>query len=351
MTTQVFKSQRLIGPDIARSVAIIAVIAGHFFTVNTPYNDTPFEGASMFFQGFLKSLLSSTGVPFFILLTGFLCSGKTLSKNYYKGIKKAIIPYLVISLITWVVLSDYSLKELALGVLGFKTIGYAWYVEMYIGLFLLIPFLNMALRQVFDSGQTKCLILTALFLTALPPLFNRGDIKLIPGFWMMTFPATYYIIGATIREYQPHLKKKGFWLLGALALYAIAPVSQYAFLKWLCVTVSLSASYYSLINTAAAVIMFLLLYDIKKVPLWFEKTATFISSQAYEMFLFSYMIDKLVYPFFMGRFYHTQSDFIVWFVPIVLTVFTSSLIASYLYNTLSRLFDYAKQHTKTHRIW
>lgn len=223
---------RLIGPDIARSVAIIAVIAGHFFTVNTPYNDSPFEGASMFFQGFLKSLMSNTGVPFFILLTGFLCSGKTLSKNYYKGIKKAIIPYLVISLITWAVLSDYSLKGLALGVLGFKTIGYAWYVEMYIGLFLLIPFLNMALRQVFENGQTKYLLLTALFLTAMPPLLNRGDIKLMPGFWMMTFPATYYVIGATIREYQPHLKKKGLWLLGAMALYAVAPISEYVFLKW-----------------------------------------------------------------------------------------------------------------------
>lgn len=225
------ENKRLIGPDIVRSIAILAVIAGHFFAVNTPYNATPFEGGSMVFQGFLKSL-SDIGVPFFIVLTGFLCCRKSLTKDYYKGIKKAIVPYLVISLITWVVLSDYSIKRLALGVLGFKTIGYAWYVEMYIGLFLLIPFLNMAIRQVFDNGQTKYLLLTALFLTALPPLLNRGDIKLVPGFWMMTFPATYYIIGAIIREYQPHLKRKLLWFLGAIVLYGIAPVSRYASLKW-----------------------------------------------------------------------------------------------------------------------
>lgn len=226
------KNERLIGPDIARSVAILAVIAGHFFAVNTPYNATPFEGGSMVFQGFLKSLTGNTGVPFFIMLTGFLCCRKALSTNYYKGIKKAIIPYLIISIVTWLVLSDHSLKGLALGVLGFKTVGYAWYVEMYIGLFLLIPFLNMALRQVFDNGQTKYLLLTALFLTALPPLLNRGDIKLVPGFWTMTFPATYYIIGAIIREYQPHLKRKGLWLLGSIALYGIEPWSRYASLKW-----------------------------------------------------------------------------------------------------------------------
>ena len=339
---------RLIGPDIVRAVAIIVVIAKHFFSVNTPFNDTPFEGGSMIFQGFLKSL--NTGVGFFILLTGFLCSGKTLSRNYYKGIKKTLIPYLIISLITWAVLSNHSLKGLLLGVLGFKTIGYAWYVEMYFGLFLLIPFLNMVLRQVFDSGRTKYLILTALFLTALPPLLNRGDIKLMPGFWMMTFPVTYYIIGATIREYQPHLKKKGLWLLGAMALYAVAPVSEYVTLKWCGVKISLSASYYSLINTAAASIVFMLLYDVQKVPLWFVKTATFISSLTYEMFLFSYMFDRLVYPFFMERFYTTQSEFIIWFVPIVLTVFTFSLIAAWLYKLFSKVFDHARQRIKNHGI-
>lgn len=336
--------KRLIGPDIARSVAILAVIAGHFFTVNTPYNATPFEGGSMVFQGFLKSLTSNTGVPFFIMLTGFLCCRKGLSKDYYKGIKKAVVPYLIISLITWVVLSDYSLKGLVLGVLGFNTVGYAWYVEMYIGLFLLIPFLNMALRQVFDNGQTKYLLLTALFLTGVPPLLNRGDIKLVPSFWIMTFPATYYIIGATIREYQPHLKRKGLWLLGAIALYGIAPVSRYASLKWGGVDFSLSASYYSLINTAAASIVFLLLYDIQKVPSWFGKTVNFISSIAYEMFLFSYMFDRLVYPFVMERYYTYQPEFIIWFVPIVLTVFTFSLFAAWLYRILSTLFSNLKSH-------
>lgn len=223
------QKQRLIGPDIIRMVAIFCVIAGHFYTVNTPYNKTPFEGTSMFAQGWLKSMASCIGVPFFIMLTGFLNTRKTLSKDYYRGIKRVIIPYLIISIITWAVLSvDHSLKGLVLGILGFRAVGYAWYVEMYIGLFLLIPFLNMVLRQVFDNGQTKYLLLTALFLTALPPLLNRGDIHLVPGFWIMTFPVTFYIIAATIREYQPHLKRKVWWTFGAILLYGIAPVSRFA---------------------------------------------------------------------------------------------------------------------------
>ena len=221
------QTDRLIGPDIIRTVAILCVIAGHFYTVNTPYNQAPFEGASMFAQGWLKSMASCIGVPFFIMLTGFLNTRKALSKDYYKGIKRVLVPYLIISIMTWAVLPvDHSVIRLALGILGFKTVGYAWYVEMYIGLFLLIPFLNMVLRQVFDDGQIKYLLLTALFLTALPPLLNRGDMHLMPGFWMMTFPATFYIIAATIREYQPHLKRKVWWAIGAFMLYGIAPISR-----------------------------------------------------------------------------------------------------------------------------
>lgn len=232
MTLQHSNKPRLFGPDIIRAVAILCVIAGHFYTVNTPYNDAPFEGASMFAQGWLKSIASCIGVPFFIMLTGYLNCKKALTKDYYKNIKRVLVPYLVISVITWAVLSvDHSVTKLLLGILGFKMVGYAWYVEMYIGLFLLIPFLNMVIRQVFNNDQTKYLLLTVLFLTALPPLFNRGDIHLVPGFWMMTFPVTFYIIAAAIREYQPHLKKKFLWFIGALLIYGIAPVSRYATLR------------------------------------------------------------------------------------------------------------------------
>lgn len=342
---------RLAGPDIIRTVAILCVIAGHFYAVNTPYNQAQFEGTSMFFQGWLKSITDNIGVPFFIMLTGFLNTRKTLSKDYYKGIKRVLVPYLVISIITWVVLSvDHSVTKLMLGILGFKMVGYAWYVEMYIGLFLLIPFLNMVIRQVFDNGQAKYLLLTALFQTALPPLLNRGNVHLVPGFWMMTFPLTFYIIAAAIREYQPHLKRKFLWFIGALLIYGIAPVSRYATLRLGGVDFSFSASYYSLVNTAATVIVFLLLYDINEVPTWIKKACTFVASIAFEMFLWSYMFDKLVYPFVMERYYVSQPEFIIWFVPIVASVFVLSMVTAYIYKRLSDLLDYAKYKYKTNRI-
>lgn len=75
----VVTKERDIGLDIIRSVAILCVVCGHFFSVNTPFNDVPLVGISMIFQGFLKSIFCNLGVPFFLMLSGYLCCKKEFS--------------------------------------------------------------------------------------------------------------------------------------------------------------------------------------------------------------------------------------------------------------------------------
>lgn len=60
------------------------MIAGHFFVLNTPFKNTDFGGFSMFLQAMFIPLFM-TGVPLFLLLTGYLNANKTVSKRYYKG--------------------------------------------------------------------------------------------------------------------------------------------------------------------------------------------------------------------------------------------------------------------------
>ena len=61
-----------------------------------------------------------------------------------------------------------------LSILDFSADSYAWYIEMYIGLFLIIPFLNILWNNLNDVGR-KWLIITLLGLTALPSLLNCWD--------------------------------------------------------------------------------------------------------------------------------------------------------------------------------
>ena len=132
---------RIIGLDLVRSCAILFVIAGHFFVLNTPFKNTDFGGFSMFLQA-MSIPLFMTGVPLFLLLTGYLNANKTVSKRYYKGCIRVLASYFLFSLLTILFRKYYLQEDLTwakwiLKIFDFSAIPYAWYIEMWIGLFLL----------------------------------------------------------------------------------------------------------------------------------------------------------------------------------------------------------------------
>ena len=138
---------RVIGLDLIRSLAIFFVIAGHFFSLNTEFKTTEFSGISMFIQ-LIFFIIFISGVPLFILLTGYLNRNKTVSKDYYKSCIRVLVAYLFFSIVTilfrkYYLHEDMSWIKWGLKILDFSAIPYGWYIEMWIGLFLLTPFLNM----------------------------------------------------------------------------------------------------------------------------------------------------------------------------------------------------------------
>jgi surface polysaccharide O-acyltransferase-like enzyme len=138
-------TKRIAGLDTLRAIAIFLVIFVHFF-LNTKFYKTPLHGWNMIIQTYLRwSVLVS--VPTFLLLTGYLNINKEINKKFYKGISKVISAYLFYSILAIIYRITFlnetqTTYEWIMGVFHFDALGYAWYVEMYIGLFLLIPFLN-----------------------------------------------------------------------------------------------------------------------------------------------------------------------------------------------------------------
>ena len=85
-------------------------------------------------------------VPLFLLLTGYLMKNKELSIKYYKGIGNTLFVYVLASIACVLFKNIYYPNEhhnLLLSILNFTGANYAWYIEMYIGLFFIIPFLNL----------------------------------------------------------------------------------------------------------------------------------------------------------------------------------------------------------------
>ncbi len=180
-------SQRVCGLDLIRVCAIFFVIAGHFLSVNTDYRNVHFQGVSLFVQGILAPIFV-TGVPLFMMLTGYLNINKMPTKKYYKGMIRVLVAYLIFSIAT-ILFRVYYLGEeqgfvqWIFAILNYSAIPYAWYIEMWIGLALLTPFLNYLWHAIPSMKQKLLLIATLFVMTALPDFGNRYDMYIFPAYF------------------------------------------------------------------------------------------------------------------------------------------------------------------------
>ena len=336
-------SQRICGLDLIRVCAIFFVIAGHFFSLNTPFKNVPFTGISMFIQGLLFSILK-VGVPLFIMLTGYLNINKQPTKKYYYGTIRVLVAYMLFSIVT-IFFRKYYLGDLrnvtqwGSAILNFSAIPYAWYIEMWIGLALLTPFLNYMWYAI-PSMHKKLLLIASLFImTSLPDFGNGPGKHFFPDYFARAcYPLMFYFIGTFIREYQPTIKS---WLglVVILCMALINPLFNIIVFRGTHDIVEIAGGPGGIFLTWIAVVIFLMLYrrDIKIKPI--KKWITHCSMVSLEMYLCCYMFDQLYYPWFKERFYESQSQFISWFFVIIPLCFISSYLTASVYNSLKDLIN------------
>lgn len=214
------------GLDITRIFAFICVVSVHFFR-NTGYYNKWYEQPLMYTEVILRDSLVVC-VPLFIILTGYLCINKDIeltAASYWKHVKKYFNVFL-----TWVLCSiaifafqlfylhDYELSEIKywpITLFGFG--GYAWYLDLYFGLIVIIPFLNILWKTAAAQESRKLILAAAVLISIVPSLFNSFDLvtpgaiftpslartitPLFPYNWTAVYPIAYYYLGAYIRCY------------------------------------------------------------------------------------------------------------------------------------------------------
>ncbi|MBP3228540.1 MAG: acyltransferase [Bacteroidaceae bacterium] len=327
-------TSRVAGLDLVRCGAVAMVVGLHFF-VNTQFYTTPFRGVSMFAQSLLAELMLA-GVPLFLLLTGYLNAEKSLSRSYYKGLLRVISAYVAYSLLTVAVLELFvgdhrSPLAWLLAVVGFEAIPYAWYIEMWLGLFLLAPFLNILYKALPSKRHKQVLIATLAVISLLPLFLNRKGYHVWPRLWEDIYPLAFYFTGSYIREFRPTVRPRVLLavvcillsvdpLLGLL--HPAAPITPY-----------ISGSYYPF-GLVLAVCVFLLLYRCEVRRPLVRSVLAKVSVLSLDVFLVSYVFDSVYYPWFTARFFTTQSQFGLWWFVLVPLVLVSSLAVAFVVNPL-----------------
>ena len=350
------KPQRMLGPDLVRITACFTVLSVHFFLNNGFYSE-PVEGAPMFIMVLMRSAFMVC-VPLFLLLTGYLMRNKKLEKGYYAKGAKTLGVYVLASAACIIYKLAYlktgePLKAV-LSVLNYTGAPYAWYIEMYFGLFLLIPFLNILYHGLPGRNAKRALLGTLLFLTALPLVLNVYVVtdaawwampsastayqQIIPQWWRGVYPLTYYYLGAYIGEYGVRLPAASGRLvtLSALLLNGIynywrSRGGKFVWGVW--------NDWGSLFNVVCAVLVFMLLVhkDGARRPAPYRRAVAVVSDLTLGIYLTSYIFDNLFYPI-LKQAVPVMPDRLPYYFVIVPLVFLCSMVVSGVIELIWTLF-------------
>ncbi len=336
------KKERIAGIDIIKALAALFVVSIHQLG-QTHILAMDMAGARAFVIMLYRYMVMSC-VPLFIMATGYLQCRKTADKRFYRGIIPVIVTYLFTTVICvgvgYLLGDEMTVGSVIVKTLNFTQNGYAWYVEMFIGLYLMIPFINMACGG--TKRQRLIFIGVLAFLTILPsvPIVFSTDnywFDITPDYWSAFYPVLYYAAGAYIREYQPKINK-GINLLLIAAAILMPTATEFIkagggeFVDYV------FNGFNSLSAFLIAVFIFLFFYnmDIKCKPI--KAVVVSVSSCTLELYLLSFLVERGAYSFFNGHF-GTAFPLRLWVMIAVVFVgsYAAALVVKGIYAIVGRI--------------
>lgn len=351
--------QRNPAMDIIRCFALLCVVGIHFFR-NNDFNSITVVGLPMAAMIMIRNF-SMVCVPLFLMLSGYLLKDRKPCKKYYSRIIYILGIYLLACLACGsykMLFQDLSPVEAFFGIFDYETASYGWYIEMYIGLFLLIPFLNMMYHGAQTRRGRQLLLLTFLLLTTLPSIFNIWELRslswflhpsaslnfdpLVPNYWVATFPITFYFLGAYLRDYPLELKPWKHLLLiltvsvaGGLFSYYRSYGRTFIGAEWV--------EYRSIWTTCLSILLFSFLANRqwKAVGPKTAKILAKLSSWTLGAYLCSEIFDLAFYPLLLERGYSMvirMAFFPLMVGAVYLCSYALSALLNGIYNLLAHFF-------------
>lgn len=312
-------SKREPGLDLLRCFATLLVVTVHSFLSNG-YSISPQIGVSMWLAGSAQ-LLSRCCVGIYLMLTGYLQSQKTDWRSCYRRLPSVLLGYLLVAFISipirhFIHGDAQSLSTWVQRIFGFSGAYYGWYVEMYVGLTLLTPFLNVALKQLSNKALYG-FAAVLLFLTSLPGLTPW---VVIPDFWQFLYPLSYYVLGAIFRRVQPKVKPL-YGILCALGITllmgAVTVLSTDGLFKD-----AITWGFSDLGIVLATVGLFIGMYRIK-LPALLSRFFAFAATGCYGAYMLSHLLDAECYGWVMP--WRQEGRFLLIFLCITVPIYLVSM--------------------------
>lgn len=317
--------ERESGIDLLRCTGLLFVVSVHFFLYNGFYFE-PQTGFRMWLADSFRWLFFGCN-GLYMMLTGYLKSVQPLNRRYYRSLLPVIVGYAAAAAIS------IPIRHFAMGdrqtfgewlnrFMNFSGCYYGWYVEMYIGLLLFSPVINLALEQCKDTKSLLWLMGTMVLITALP---SMTDLALAPDYWVSLYPLTYYVIGGVIRRLQPRIHPGlgiGAALLTAMGLGLATVLStdgQYSD--------AYSQGYGGFWITLIVTGIFLALYPLRPGK-GLARVLQWAAGGCFEGYLLSHLLDGWVYAAIPA--WRTPKNYPAAYLSLTIPIYLISLLAGQL---------------------
>lgn len=341
--------ERYAGVDIVKIIAMYSVLSLHF-CLHAGYYSFPVRTLS----GSLLSLFRITSymcVPLFLTISGFLMhKAEFCAKHYIRAIPVAINSYLVGAVV--ILFKILYLKEKWPAFVWIRSLylfdqpSYGWYVNMYLSLLMLMPFINYAYRKL-GSGKRKlaamlvlAIVGNAAYTVNRIPVTVSGEtanIGWVPSAFVSLWPVTYYWSGMMLAEYRPKINK------GITALASLVILSFEVMVNFKTVKPEEGGGWYTgfnfnnedFLNVIAAAFIFLTFYDITIKNKAVCRVLSAVAGLSMTVYLLSFIGDVLyVRHFINGE--NSPAIFVARYFKIIPLHFLLTVLASFPINYLAR---------------
>ena len=319
-------NNRDISLDVIRTCAILFVLGVHSFSTPHKY---------CFLQSILRTI-SVLGVPLFLILSGYLTSNKTIDAYYIDGKWKTFIynyiAYFFLGSICFltpcIVFQDnFNILDYLFSILNFTCTPYGWYMEMWIGLFFITPFLNIILNNINKKNEIS-FIITLISISQFASFINRNGNIFIPSYWQSLWPISLFVIGHFIKKYEIKVKSK------LVVLFIIILPFEYLLNK-LFVTnnyIYFYGGHNMIVYMFMSVLLFLLLRNINNIKQeYIRKIFIKCSQLSFFMYLISATFDKTLFRILEPQLYKNEEQFLPYRICIYIVTIILSFFSSWIY--------------------
>ena len=338
------KKQRILGLDIIRDIAFFALVSVHFF-LNTQLYGMQVNSGKVYLAVILR-MLSMVCIPLFLMLTGYLKLNKSLDKKYYAGLVRIVLIYVFAMFFNYTFYHFWDNRilthaSLAKDILLF--LDSAWYIGMYIGLYLISPFLNKLFLNL-SKQEERILLFSMLFVVSLPTVANAFGVKILPDWWVGIYPIMYYFLGCHFSKNELKIsnRKRLLIFVGSVLLMVgftlfMTHGKVFDFSKW-----NDWGSPFTVLLSCAVFMLCLGVFRDRKVPKLVQKIIVFISTFSFVGYLVSPVLERIVYKKVVPVGVSFQERFNYYIVAVLSVALLSLLISVFITKIYELLY---KKHS------